>query len=287
MMDLTAWAASLHAHAAPKDAPAATFTAWGVHFGVAAPDAVTLATLVAHVPLGWSPAPATDRTIVYTLWPDPQPTHTRLHLCVGRTPIARPPSLAAAVQSFQRHAEFTMALLARDALFVHAGVVGVGGRAILLPGRSFAGKTTLVQALVAAGATYYSDEYALLDRAGRVHPYPRPLAIRRDGTMHPTPVDALGGVAGTTPLPVGLIVDTYYRPGARWRPQVLTPGQALLALMANTVAAQGDPRHSMPMLRHAVADATGLCGPRGTARATAIDLVRRLSGVVAQEDSPS
>ena len=60
---------------------------------------------------------------------------------------------------------------APDRVFVHAGVVAWRGRALVLPGTSFAGKTTLVAELVRAGAIYYSDEYAVLDEQGRVHPY--------------------------------------------------------------------------------------------------------------------
>ena len=64
---------------------------------------------------------------------------------------------------------------------MHAGVVGWKGWALVLPGKSGAGKTTLVAELIRAGATYYSDEYAVLDERGRVHPYARPLAVRVDG----------------------------------------------------------------------------------------------------------
>ena len=60
-------------------------------------------------------------------------------------------------------------------VFVHAGVVGWKNRAILIPGKSFAGKTSLVAELVKAGATYYSDEFAVLDFQGLVHPYHKPL----------------------------------------------------------------------------------------------------------------
>ena len=48
-------------------------------------------------------------------------------------------------------------------LFVHAGVVGWRGLAIVLPGRSRTGKSTLVAELVLRGAVYYSDEFAVLD----------------------------------------------------------------------------------------------------------------------------
>src|SRR5215211_2276681 len=56
-------------------------------------------------------------------------------------------------------------------IFVHAGVVAHRGHAVLIPGMTFSGKTTLVAELVRAGATYYSDEYAALDEDGLVHPY--------------------------------------------------------------------------------------------------------------------
>src|SRR4029077_6709070 len=92
------------------------------------------------------------------------------------------------------HAEFFVAERAPDHLFVHAGVVGWDGGAIVMPGASFAGKTTLVQAWLGAGATYYSDEFAVLDRTGRVHPFTRPLSIRDRATASTrrVPVAALG-----------------------------------------------------------------------------------------------
>ena len=61
---------------------------------------------------------------------------------------------------------------------VHAGEAAVGGKAILLPGRGFAGKTTLTLALAAAGAEFLSDEIAVIDDRGLVHPYPRPVGLR-------------------------------------------------------------------------------------------------------------
>ena len=81
-----------------------------------------------------------------------------------------------------------------------------------MPGRSFSGKTTLVRELVRAGATYYSDDYAVFDARGRVHPFPRQLSIRRNGAhvQERHPVESLGGVAGEMPLPVGLVAVTEY-----------------------------------------------------------------------------
>ena len=64
------------------------------------------------------------------------------------------------------------------------------------------GKTTLVKALVEAGATYYSDEFAVLDKEGQVQPYPVPLSIRGNNG-HPapkTPVESRGGQTGVEHL---------------------------------------------------------------------------------------
>jgi hypothetical protein len=151
--------------------------------------------------------------------------------------------------------------------FVHAGVVGWGNQAILIPGRSFSGKTTLVAELVRAGATYYSDEFAVLDTRGMVYPYAQPLQIRESGSYQQTqhPVETLGGTAGTQPLPVGMVVVSKYKLGARWRPRPLTPGIGLLKLLDNTVSARRAPAIALSTLKHAVAHAAIVRGLRGEA----------------------
>ena len=159
-------------------------------------------------------------------------------------------------------------------VFVHAGVVGHRGKAILLPGATFTGKTTLVAELVRAGATYYSDEYAVLDADGLVHPYARPLSIRDGGraaTDHR--VESLGGSAGAEPLPVGLVAVTQYRPGSEWQPRPLSPGEAVLALLANTIPAQERPAQSLAAIRRAVEGSIALEGERDEAAAVAADLL--------------
>lgn len=63
-------------------------------------------------------------------------------------------------------------------VFVHAAVASRGGRALIMPGRSGAGKTTLVTALALGGWSYLSDEVAAVGPDGAVvRPYPRPLAL--------------------------------------------------------------------------------------------------------------
>ena len=149
--------------------------------------------------------------------------------------------------------------------FVHAGVVGWGRSAILIPGRSFSGKTSLVAALVRAGGTYYSDEFALLDRRGVVYPYARPLQVRENGSYRQTrrAVEEIGGVAGRRPLPVGLVIVSRYKPGARWRPRQLSPGIGLLKILDNTVSARRSPAIALSTLKQLATDAVIVKGVRG------------------------
>ena len=70
-------------------------------------------------------------------------------------------------------------------LSVHAGVVAFGPECVLLPAIAGSGKTTLTAALVHAGATYFTDEIALLnDRTLAVTPVPLPLTVK-DGGLEP------------------------------------------------------------------------------------------------------
>jgi hypothetical protein len=188
-------------------------------------------------------------------------------LYAGAVRLIRTMELQELLEALESDLQLYVAEMARRRVFVHAGVVGWEGRAIVLPGRSFSGKSTLVAALVRAGATYYSDEYAVFDARGFVHPYPRPLAIRGDGGGRPQryAVAALGGRCGDKPLPVGLVAVTKYRPGAWWQPRPLPPGKATLALLANTVSIRRQPGVVLAKLKQVVARARALKGLRGEA----------------------
>ena len=185
--------------------------------------------------------------------------------------------LDVALDMLDAHLRGHIALLAPGHVFVHAGVVAVDGRAVVIPGRSFAGKTTLVAELVRAGAEYYSDEFAVIDPNGRVHPYPRPLSIRRDGA--PTKdhdVAELGGRAGSDAIPLGVVLVTRYQPGVIWEPAERTAGEGVLALLANAVPAQERPAEVMTSLRAAVDHALVLHGDRGDASEMVDALLERV-----------
>ncbi len=127
----------------------------------------------------------------------------------------------------------------------------------------------------------------VLDGAGLVHPYPRPLAVRT-ADSHPLPpiaVERLGGRAGTDPLPVGMVVVTHVDPTAEWHPRLITPAQALLAVMDNTVAARRSPAHSMPILRQVVMHARTIQSPRGDSTATAARIAASMGSYVSARES--
>jgi hypothetical protein len=174
-----------------------------------------------------------------------------------------------------------VALFARDRLFIHAGVVGVDGRALLLPGPSFSGKTALVKALVAEGATYFSDEYAVLDVTGRVHPYPRHMSLREPGRRlgDYTSVETLGGQAATSAADVALIVITRFEPDHNFDPERRPPGVGALTLLKNAIPARTRTAETLTAVGRAVEGAVVLEGERGDADTVAAPLLRRLEAL--------
>jgi hypothetical protein len=247
------------------------FIAFGVGIRLRTDSLSLVATLLPErLPVGWRPVEIHEReppeSLQYEVLTESGQVPYRLY--AGTYLLAEATNTTDLVSALASHSERFVSEHAPDHLFVHAGVVGWEGRAVVMPGASFAGKTTLVQAWLEAGATYYSDEFAVLDRAGRVHPFARPLAIRGgvNEADHRVPVASLGAESGTTPIPIGLVLVTSYRAGAHWRPRRLTPALALLALMRHTIAARGNPEHSMPILKHAVSGGVAFAGVRGEAR---------------------
>jgi hypothetical protein len=198
-----------------------------------------------------------------------------LRVMCDEQPIAGPFDLRLALGILDAELRMYIALHAPDHVFVHAGVVGVEDRAIVLPGRSFAGKTTLVAALVKAGAEYWSDEYAVLDANGLVHPYPKPLSVRINDTRETDeqPVESLGGRAGEGPLPVAVIAFTSYHPGAAWALRARTAGEGAVKLLEHSIAARSRPEQVLAAVRCAATNAAVLEGDRGDAGQAATALL--------------
>jgi hypothetical protein len=258
-----------------------SFSAFGRRIGIRVTEPWLLDRLDPCLPPGPTPSPRPIVERLYSLvggGPGKTRGTWRYHvLYAGADRIARERELEGALEALRVDLRLYLAERARQRVFVHAGVVGFEDRAIVLPARSLAGKSELVAALVQAGATYFSDECAVFDREGRVHPYPTPLSLRRDGREVRVPAADLGG-SGTAPLRVGMVAAAEYRQGGRWRPRLLSPGQAVLALMANAFSAQRKPAEALDTLRRAVRGAIALRGERGEAEPTARELLGRLQG---------
>jgi hypothetical protein len=167
-------------------------------------------------------------------------------------------------------------------LFVHAGVVAIDDRAILIPGRSFAGKSTLTTSLVKAGATYYSDEYAVLDENGLVLPYPRRVSLR-SGPHGPTGRLDLAAHAPKLPfaeaaIPVGLVALLKYEEDGGWDARELDHLEAIMAISEQTVAIQRRPADTFAILGAVVRSATVIQGTRGDVDDTVDRLLALLAG---------
>jgi hypothetical protein len=202
---------------------------------------------------------------------------TRYELFRNGTSVGSSPSINEVRTEIESDIHFRVALHARRYVFVHAGVVQWEGRAIVVPGRSLSGKSSLIMALTRAGAEYFSDEFAVLDPEGRVHSYAKALSERRAG-MRPLlhPAESLGTQPHTPAVPIGLTVITSFRNGATWAPRQVSAGRALMALFENTVKARSQPEFTLDVLKRAVAGTLGVEGERGDASEVAAAILDRL-----------
>lgn len=168
-------------------------------------------------------------------------------------------------------AEFT-----KEVVMVHAGVVGWRGKAIVVPGDSFFGKTTLVAEFIRAGAEYYSDEYAVFDENGLVHPFERPLSLRPDGPKYveiETPAEDISGRIGQDPIHVGCILFTKYIPESKVNYEFLSAGEAVVRIVAQTIPIRRNSEFAIKVLKNAFSSAIIVQSPRSEAREFARDFL--------------
>ena len=113
----------------------------------------------------------------------------------------------------------------------------------------------------------------MIDREGMVHPYARPLSLRRaGGLVERVGARALGGsVAG--PAPVSLVAFLRFRSEAGFEVAAVSPGEALLALLTHTLEVRRRVVDASTFLRPVVASALAVRGVRGEAAETARELL--------------
>ena len=261
---------------------------YGVRIGIRSNDAAALARVRELLPGEWENAnlPVVDR--LYSILvggAGARANVRRFSLLYGdQLRLARDLALDSVLEAFDSDLRLFVAEFAKHRVFVHAGVVGWKGKAIVIPGRSFTGKSTLVAEFIRAGATYYSDEYAVFDSRGRVHPFSKPLQLRQNGNQTQTTINIseIGGHSGTKPLSVGMVLMTQFKDGARWRPRKLTPGRGVLQLLFNTVSARRNPQKALETLERVTAQAEVLKGVRGHATEIVPAVLARLEGNLKQ-----
>jgi hypothetical protein len=162
---------------------------------------------------------------------------------------------------------------------VHAGVVEFAGRALLLPGGTHAGKSSLVAELLRRGAGYFSDEYALIDAQGLAHAYPRPLMLRNGGSdQFPVTPQESGARVGGGPAPVAWILALKYEAAAPWRIAAVPRSEAFLTLLSNTPHFLAENPRILDPLRRASAGAACFAGQRGDAVEAAGEILRLVAG---------
>lgn len=249
----------------------------GLTARVIAPDDGLLAALAERLPPA-APAKASRRAdVTWTLETAPGSS------LVGIRRDGRAPGRARSREEAVERVAFQLALFfarrAEGLAFFHAGAVSWRGGAILLPGRSMSGKSTLVAALLSAGARYLSDELAPVDAAGRVHAWARPLSLRAPGRgadrLAPA---ALGASTAKGPVRVAAVVFLRHRPADVLRIERLSRGEAALGLLDNALAARSRPETSLCVARAVTERAALFRGTRGEAGETARAL---LEGVLA------
>ncbi|MGE0751684.1 MAG: methyltransferase domain-containing protein [Variibacter sp.] len=172
-------------------------------------------------------------------------------ICAGAERIAQDIPQADVLRHLAEHAVGALATEARSAAF-HAGAVLGNERAILIPGASGTGKTSITAWLVDQGFAFLSDELALAaDRAGDILAFPRAMifkAGRHDRllanlkTLAAAPALASGGCtllrpaaaqcAPLRPYPCGLMIFPQHEAGRPLSLAPLSAAQAALRLMA-------------------------------------------------------
>jgi hypothetical protein len=93
----------------------------------------------------------------------------------------------------------------------------------------------------------------------------QPLNVRDAELRRKIPLQELNGIPGSGPLPVGMLLFTVYKENSRL-PKASSPGNGVLALLANSLSARVRPAPTVATLVTALGAAKVLGGARGEAR---------------------
>ncbi|HVN92293.1 MAG TPA: hypothetical protein VMT38_01280 [Terracidiphilus sp.] len=199
----------------------------------------------------------------------------QFQLSVDDGVVASEPSALKLVPELIRALDEMVLLKMKSMHAVHAGAVLWKGKALVLPGGTHSGKSSLVAELLRQGATYFSDEYALIDSGGRAHPYPRPLLLRNGQPLQvPVLAEECEAEVGAKSAPVCCIFFINYEPTGSWNVMPLHQSLALLSLLRNTPHTLDARPDMMAAFQCAVAGARSFAGIRGDAVDAAKQILR-------------
>lgn len=161
-----------------------------------------------------------------------------------------------------------VAATAKQWVFLHSGVVEWKGRAIIIPGHSRKGKTTLVSELIRLGAGYMSDEYAVMDESGLVHPYERDLGFRYSEEEGPVATDPIefGGARSTLPVPAGMVLLTGFVKNGQWQPHEVSLGMGIVECVPEVIPMSFNTEFVLKVLNTTFTRAIIVKSDRGEAR---------------------
>ena len=116
------------------------FLSYGLRLGVRVNKPEILEPLSRYFPPGWKPArlAAVDRTYSVVIG------KARQSLYADQIRLSQTANVEQLFEVLENDLQLYVAEMARRYLFVHSGVVGWRGRAIVIPGQSFSGKISLV-----------------------------------------------------------------------------------------------------------------------------------------------
>lgn len=145
---------------------------FGLKIGFRVRDPLLLDSVLARIPAGWTPLEAAGIDRLYSVVTPTLHGSNVGPLCVlyrDHTMLTRTERLGDLLEDFESDLDFYIAANSQAPLFVHAGAVKWKQHTILVPGSSGSGKTSLVAEFLRAGASFYSDDVAIIDRSGYLH----------------------------------------------------------------------------------------------------------------------
>ncbi|MSR63738.1 MAG: hypothetical protein EXS08_15030 [Planctomycetes bacterium] len=212
---------------------------------------------------------------------------------VDSRPERAEPDAVAAVRALNHELLQALMQRCRAHYFVHAAVLVHGGRALVLPGLSRAGKSTLALALVLEGARFLSDELLCYTDVGRAEALPRALKIRDEcvgyfpelatrfvgsGEGRFLPFEALPRDVLAEPAPIGAVIVPRWMGDGQERLTPTSRGEALLALAAASLNFGAHREISLDWLAELVDEAQVFAlawsDPRAAARGLLAELAR-------------